>query len=170
MTGLLLAEYATAKEAHEAARLATEQGRPARDVLSPHPIEGIDAFLISTRATPVGWVMVIAGILGGLAGFFMQWYSAVIDYPINSGGRPLNSWPAFLLVPYETIILGAAIAGMLAWIFMCKLPALFHPLFEAGVSERGTLDRYLLVFESDVGVAAWIEASLQPRAVHELAP
>jgi hypothetical protein len=96
----------------------------------------------------------------------MQWYSAVIDYPINSGGRPLNSWPAFLIVPYETTILSAAITGVLGWLWMCGLPKLNHPLFDAPVTLRATQDRYLLVFQNARGLPAWIDQHLKPIALH----
>src|ERR1051326_1309072 len=100
-----------------AAEQAASCGRPAFDVLSPNPIAGITEHLApAPAAPPVGWAMVIAGIIGALAGYAIQWYSAVIDYPVISGGRPLHSWPAFLLVPYETAILSAAVVGILTWL------------------------------------------------------
>jgi hypothetical protein len=169
VTGFLLAEFATAHETLAAAAKAAAEGTPAEDVLSPNPLEGIAENLAPRPATaPIGWVMFTAGALGALAGYGMQWYSAVIDYPINSGGRALNSWPAFLLVSYEIAILSAAIAGILGWLWLCGLPRLFHPLFAADVVERASQDRYLLVFAARDGLKAEIERHLRPRAVYEL--
>ena len=169
MTGFLLAEFATAHETLAAAATAAAAGIPAEDVLSPNPLEGIAAHLAPQPArAPIGWVMVIAGMVGALAGYSMQWYSAVIDYPINSGGRGLNSWPAFLLVPYETAILSAAIVGILGWLWMCGLPRHYHPLFEADVVERASQDRYLLVFTARSRLKAEIESALRPQAIYEL--
>src|SRR5581483_1958161 len=93
---------------------------------------------------PIGWVMAIAGAIGAAIGYGVQWFSATIDYPTNSGGRPLNSWPAFMFVPYEAAILYAAVIGILAWMVMSGFPKLFHPLFAADVVERANQDRYVL--------------------------
>jgi hypothetical protein len=168
VTALLLAEFATARETLAAAEKAACMGLPADDVLSPIPLEGITRHLApgSGRA-PIGWVMFLAGLFGAVAGYGMQWYSAVIDYPINSGGRDLNSWPAFLLVPYETAILGAGVVGVLAWLWMCGLPRPYHPLFAADVVERASQDRFLLVFSAKEQNRTAIERDLRPSAVHE---
>lgn len=168
MTGFLLAEFATAHEALAAAAAAAAAEMPAQDVLSPNPLEGISEHLAPRPAgKAIGWVMFAAGVLGALGGYGMQWYSAVIDYPINAGGRGLNSWPAFLLVPYETAILGAAIAGILGWMWMCGLPHPHHPLFAADIVERASQDRYLLVFSARDRLKAEIEQRLRPHAVYE---
>jgi hypothetical protein len=169
MSEFLLAEFSTAKEAAEAAGAAAQAGHPPQDVLSPNPIEGIAEHLAPPgAAAPIGWVMFVAGVLGAMAGYFMQWYSAAVDYPIDTGGRPLNSWPAFLLVPYETAILSAAIVGILGWMWMCGLPRLHHQLFAADITERAVQDRYLLVFVQGPGLASWIKAHLKPRTIHEV--
>jgi hypothetical protein len=168
MSEYLLAEFDTAREAMAAARAASEAGHAAQDVLSHMPIENIDALLLRPKRKPVGWTMFIAGSIGAALGYFMQWYSAVVDYPIISGHRPLNSWPAFLLVPYETNILSAAIVGLLAWLWMSGLPKPYHPLFFANITGRAVQDRYLLVFPRDETVAAWVAAHLKPRALHEV--
>jgi hypothetical protein len=164
----LLAEFETAQDALTAARRAQENGRAAEDVLSHMPIEGIAEYLARPRRPAIGWVMFVAGALGAAAGYFMQWYSAVVDYPVVSGNRPLNSWPAFLLVPYETTILSAAVVGFLAWMAMNGLPKPHHPLFFAKITERAVQDRYLLVFPRDTALAAWIAENLKPRRLHEV--
>lgn len=168
MSEYLLAEFATIRETRDAARIAAEAGRAPQDVLSHIPVEGMNDFLDKPKHKPVGWVMFIAGAIGAAAGYFMQWYSAVIDYPIISGNRPLNSWPAFLLVPYETNILSAAIVGLLAWLWMSGLPKPYHPLFFADITARAAQDRYLLVFPRSDDLAAWIPAHLKPTAIHEV--
>jgi hypothetical protein len=169
LSEFLLAEFATTHATIEAAQTAARAGMLADDVLSPNPLAGIEEHLAPPSAKPpIGWVMFIAGALGAIAGYAMQWYSAVIDYPINSGGRGLNSWPAFLLVPYETAILAAAIVGILAWMWMCGLPKLFHPLFAAKAVEHAMQDRYLLLFKDRDELAAQIRRTLNPEAIHEL--
>jgi hypothetical protein len=88
----------------------------------------------------------LAGGLGMAAlALALQWYSAVIDYPINSGGRPLNSWPVFLLVPFEVGIFAAALCGVLAFLWSCGLPRLHDPIFAIPGIERATQDRYFLL-------------------------
>jgi len=168
MMRFLLVEYETANALKTAAERALALGRPALDALTPNPIADLPDLLSPPEApAPIGWVMFIAGIVGASLGYLMQWFSAVIDYPIISGGRPLNSWPAFLLVPYEAAILSAGVAGLLGWMWMCGLPRLFHPLFEAKVSLRASQDRYLLVFSQERGLAGWIEQHLKPVGIHE---
>lgn len=155
---VLLARFETPRSVLAAARAAAEAGVSAQDALCSTPVEGLfDCLAPPHRQKPIGWIMFIAGTLGAIGGYFMQWFSAVIDYPIDSGGRPLNSWPAFLLVPYETAILSAAVVGILAWIWLCGLPKLFHPLFAMPAVERASQDRYLLVFAADRKTTAWLK-------------
>lgn len=168
MNRFLLAEYETAYALKSAAEQAVQLGRPALDALTPNPVEGVADMLSPPKSrAPIGWVMFIAGATGASIGYLMQRYSAVFDYPIISGGRPLNSWPAYLLVPYELAILSAAVVGLLGWMWMCGLPKPFHILFEAKVTLRASQDRYLLVFRRERGLEAWIEKHLGPIAVHE---
>lgn len=169
MSVFLLAEFAGKEEAAEAARLAAQAGHAPQDVLSPSPIEGIAEHLAPPRTYgPIGWVMFVAGAVGAALGYLTQWYSSVFDYPIDSGGRPLDSWPAFLLVPYECAILAAGVVGLLGWMWMCGLPKLFHPLFAAAVTERAVQDRYLLVFPESAQLAEWVKQHLAPLALHEV--
>lgn len=168
MSGFLLAEFKSATDLRQAAQTAAAAGHAAQDALCPTAVMGLGGLLAPSIAPrPIGWVMFIAGVTGACAGYFIQWFSSAIDYPTDSGGRPLNSWPAFLLVPYEVAILSAAIVGILAWMWMCGFPKLFHPLFNASASERANQDRYLLVFEARPRLAAWIAAHLKPIALHE---
>jgi hypothetical protein len=170
MTGFLLAEFRNPEALAAAAELAARAGMPAEDALCPTPVKGLFRHLAPPHARkPIGWIMFAAGTLGAMAGYFMQWYSAAIDYPINSGGRPFNSWPVFLLVPYETAVLAASVVGILAWMWLCGLPRLFHPLFEAPAVERASQDRYLLVFAADARTKAWLRRHL-PQALTEPEP
>jgi hypothetical protein len=77
--------------------------------------------------------------------YFLQWYSSVIDYPLNTGGRPLNSWPVFLLVPFEVGMLAAALSGLAAFLWTCRLPCLHHPVFDTTGFARATQDRFFLL-------------------------
>ncbi len=167
MSEFLLAEFGSKQKATAAARAAAEAGHAPRDVLSPSPIEGITDWIAPPQAnSPIGWVMFIAGAAGAVIGYLMQWYSSVFAYPTDSGGRPLNSWPDFLLVPYELAILSAAIVGILGWMWMCGLPKLNDPLFAADITGRAVQDRILLVFPPKA--ADWVRDHLKPIAWHEV--
>jgi hypothetical protein len=159
----LLVAFENEDQVLAAARRASESGHPAMDVLCHKPVAGITAFLApSHRRPPIGWIMLTAASFGAAGGYFVQWFSAVLDYPIDSGGRPLNSWPAFLLVPYEAAILLAGVVGVLAWLWLCGLPRLFHPLFDAPLTERANQDRFILVFPDDAGTRRWAKAAGLP--------
>jgi hypothetical protein len=168
VSGHLLAEFETAHDLLKAAQVAAEAHHPPDDALTPNPVEEISKHLSSPhREKPIGWVQFVAGAIGGCVGYAMQWYSASIDYPILSGGRPFNSWQVFVIVPYEATILFAATFGVLAWIWMCGLPKLHHPLFAAPIVRRAVQDRYLLLFPLDNETGEWIAATLVPVAVYE---
>ena len=158
MSRLLLAQFDRPETVLEAARGAAAAGFPAQDALCSTPVEGIfECLAPPCRKKPIGWIMFGFGVTGAIAGYFLQWYSAAIDYPILSGGRPLNSWPAFLLVPYETNILLASTFGLLAWMGLCGLPKLYHPLFDIPAVERANQDGYLLVFAPDPKIKTWLK-------------
>src|SRR5690242_16198248 len=100
----VLAEFATPERLVEAARKAREAGYVHIEAFSPFPVEG----LAEATGMKRNWVapMVLAGgFVGCIGGYFMQWYSAVISYPINSGGRPPHSWPIFIPVTFELTVL-----------------------------------------------------------------
>ena len=99
------------------------------DAFSPFPVEGMAALLGAT-STRLRLVMAIGGLGMAALMYATEWFSAVIDYPIDSGGRPLNSWLAFMLPPFAVGILAAAICGFMLLMWDTGLPRLHHPLFE----------------------------------------
>ena len=144
MTTMLLAEFVDARLLQDAAREMHGRGVALIDAFTPFPIPAVGE-LIETRPSRIRTAMLVAGLAVAAGAFALQWYSAVIDYPINSGGRPLNSWPAFLLVPFEVGILAAAIAGFGAMLLACRLPRLHHSVFAAIGFERASQDRFFLL-------------------------
>jgi hypothetical protein len=92
--------------------------------------------------------MLVAGLVGGTGGYFLQWY-ATRDFPLNVGGRPVHSWPAFVPATFELTVLTASIVGVLALLWLAGLPRLHHPIFAATGIERATQDRFFLCVCAD---------------------
>ena len=101
--------------------------------------------------------MLAGGVIAAAFAFGLQCYSAVIDYPLNSGGRPLFSWQVFLLVPFEVGIFAAALSGVIALLWSCGLPALHHPLFEIPGFERATQDHFFLLAQAKLDDGAALD-------------
>jgi hypothetical protein len=114
---------------------------------SPFPIEELsDA--IGFKRTTLPLIVLAGGIIGGVGGFFMQYWMEVIDYPINVGGKPFNSWPAFIPITFECTVLVAAFAAVLGMLALNKLPQPYHPVFNAPNFALATRDSFFLVIES----------------------
>ena len=107
------------------------------------------AEVLGFRRSRVPLVTLLGGIAGGVTGFAMQWYSAVISYPLNIGGRPLNSWPAFIPPTFELTVLFAALSAFLGMLFLNGLPALVHPVFNAKDFDLATRNRFFLCLRTD---------------------
>jgi hypothetical protein len=143
MTTLLIVEFTEADALMAAARESRTAGDCVLDAFSPFPIDGMAEFL-GVTSTRLRVAMAIGGLGAAALMFGTEWYSAVINYPINSGGRPLNSWPAFMLPPFAVGILAAAIAGFIALMWETGLPRLNHPLFEIEDFGRANQTHFLL--------------------------
>ncbi|EKE44609.1 hypothetical protein OCGS_1447 [Oceaniovalibus guishaninsula JLT2003] len=144
--GLFMARVRDADDLLSLARAARELGFETADAHSPHVIEGMDAAL-GLRASPVRPAMLVAGLVGAAAIFALQWWNSVYGYPINSGGRPLNSWPAYLFATFETGIAAAAIAGFVTMLWKSALPRPHHPIFEAREAAAITDDGFFLTVD-----------------------
>jgi hypothetical protein len=145
MTGLLLAEFADEKRFVEAARRARSRYRLV-DAYTPFPVE--DVFeLLERRPSHIRVAMFVGGIAMAALAYGTEYYSAVIDYPYNSGGRPFDAWPTFMLFPFATGILVAALAGFATFLVETGLPRLHDPLFAVAGFERASQDRFVLALE-----------------------
>ena len=139
----LLAEFDSADALLQAVSRAREAGFHRLEAYSPLSIDGLDEALGGTREY-VPLITLGGGVVGAVIGYFLQWYSATINYPINVGGRPLDSWPSFLPVTFEMAVLGAAFAALLGMLALNGLPRLMHPLFELEEFRRASSDRFFL--------------------------
>jgi hypothetical protein len=144
---MLLAEFAHAHRLREAAQAASRRGYKLLDAFTPFPVEGVADVLVA-RPSKIRVFMFAGGILIAAMAYGGEYYTAVINYPYNSGGRPLNSWPAFMLVPFATGIFGATVAGFIRFLFETGLPRLHFPLFAVDGVERASQDRFFLAIEA----------------------
>jgi hypothetical protein len=147
VTKMLLAEFTQAHRLREAAETASQRGYKLIDAFTPFPVEGV-AEMLDSRPSKVRVYMFVGGILIAAMALGGEYYTAVINYPYNAGGRPLNSWPTFMLVPFATGILGATIAGFIRFLFEIGLPRLHFPLFAVEGTERASQDRFFLAIEA----------------------
>jgi hypothetical protein len=168
----MLAEFPSVETLCAAAHAAREQGYTHAEAYSPFPIEGL-ADTLGMRRAWIAPAALAGGLLGGGGVYFLQWYAAVVDYPINVGGRPQHSWPAFIPATFELTILGAALCAVLAMLVLNGLPQLYHPLFEVEEFELASRNRFFLylpardpVFER--GPARDFLVDLDPLLVREV--
>ncbi len=168
----LIAEFRTGDALLEAARRARAEGYRQVEAYAPYPVEGIAEAVGFTR-NRVPLLALLGGIAGGAGGYFLQWYSAVIDYPINVGGRPLHSWPSFIPATFELTILGAALAAVFGMLLANGLPRLRHPVFDTPHFEQATRNRFFLCLPArdshfDLQRARTFLDGLQPLSVSEV--
>src|SRR5258705_5453407 len=124
----VIAEFTGPEELLRATEAAREAGYVEMDAFSPFPIHGLHEAL-GMHHTRLPLIVLGGGVIGGLGGFFMCWYANVISYPINIGGKPLNSWPAWIPVTFECTILLAAFAAVLRMLALHRPPMSYQPGF-----------------------------------------
>ena len=168
----IMAEFQTPETLMEAVRAAKHAGYTRLDAFSPFPLPEL-ARELRIRTTAIPWIALIAGLVGGGLQYGSQYWMNAVDYPLNVGGRPLHSWPAFIPASLIVAILWAGAATLIGLLLILRLPRLHHPVFAVPGFERASEDRFFLCIMQDDPI--FDNASvreffgvLSPMAVHEV--
>jgi Alternative complex III, ActD subunit len=168
----LMAEFDSAQALVDAAKKTHEAGYNKIDAYSPFPIEGL-AEDIGMHFDEIPLTVLVGGIIGGCTGYLMQYWMSAVDYPLNIGGKPPHSWPAFVVITFEMTILFAGISAVLGMLAFNGLPMPYHPVFNVPRFAFASKDRFfLIVFSSDkkynpVETRRFLE-TLDPRSISEV--
>jgi hypothetical protein len=170
----LMAEFESPIALLSATRRAYAEGYRKMDAYTPFPIEEL-AEALGFHDTWLPLLVLCGGIVGGLSGYGLEYWVSVIAYPLNVGGRPLHSWPAFIPVTFEMTILVAALSAVVGMIALNGLPRPYHPVFNVPRFALASRDRFFLCIESRdpkfdrTATRSFLE-SLSPREVSDVAP
>jgi Protein of unknown function (DUF3341) len=143
----ILAEFANPTELVKAIEKTRAAGYRRIDAYTPFPSEEV-AEALGFHHTRLTLIVLIGGIVGGLTGFFMQVYYAMVVYPYDVGGRPNFSWPMFIPVTFELTVLGAALSAVFGMLALNGLPMPYHPLFNVERFALASRDRFFLAIEA----------------------
>jgi hypothetical protein len=144
----LMAEFDSPEALLAAAKETYSAGYRRMNAYTPFPIEGLsDAIGFHENRLPLA--VLLGGVVGCLSGFAMEYYASVIAYPLNIGGRPLNSWPSFVPVMFEMTILFAAFSAVLGMLALNRLPQPYHPVFNVPRFALASRNRFFFAIESD---------------------
>lgn len=169
----LMAEFETPGELVRAARETRERGYSKVEAYSPFPIEELQhALRLPRNKLPL--IVLVGGIVGGALAYLLQYWTTVWYYPLNIGGRPLHSWPMYIVITFEVTVLFAALAAFFGSLALCGFPAPYHPLFNVERFARASRDGFFLAIEANDplfdrrGTAEFLR-SLDAREVSEVA-
>ena len=168
----IMAEFDSAQALVDAAKKTHEAGYKKIDAYSPFPIEGL-AEEIGFHHDEVPLVVLIGGLIGGCSGYLMQWWMSAVDYPLNIGGKPTHSWPAFIVITFEMTILFAGISAVFGMLALNGLPMPYHPVFNVPEFAKASENKFFLVVESsdpnyDAARTRLFLTSLAPSMIAEV--
>ena len=170
----LMAEFEKPADLVRACRAAREAGYQRMDAYTPFPIEAVfEALDLHRNALPL--IVLCGGILGGIGGLSLQYWASAIAYPLNIGGKPFFSLPAFIPITFECTILLAAISCVLGMLALNGLPMPYHPVFNVPSFALASRDRFFLCIESRdprfdrEGTEKFLE-QYAPRSISEVEP
>jgi hypothetical protein len=169
----LMAEFEDPTSLVAATERAHREGYRRMDAYSPFPIEELHDALVS-KHTKLPLIVLIGGLIGCIGGYTLEYWSSVIAYPLNIGGKPLHSWPAFIPVTFECTILAAALSCVLGMLALNGLPMPYHPVFSVPRFALASRNRFFLCIEStdpkfDIDATRHFLDSLNPREVSAVA-
>jgi hypothetical protein len=168
----MMAEFDSATALVAAARKTHEAGYRKIDAYSPFPVEEL-AEAIGFHTNRVALVTLIGAMIGGLSGYLMQYWMNAVNYPVVVGGKPVHSWPSFIVITFEMTILFGGISAVFGMLALNGLPMPYHPVFNVPRFAMATKDRFfLIVFSTDpkykpTEVRQFLE-SLEPRSISEV--
>ena len=170
----LMAEFEDPTALVHAAEQTHAAGYRRVDAYSPFPIEELHHALGSPHSR-LPLIVLIGGVIGCVGGFLLQYWTMAVSYPINVGGRPLNSWPAFIPVTFECTILVASLSAVLGMLALNGLPMPYHPVFNVERFALASRNRFFLMIEArdkqfDLEATRQFLQSLGPREVSTVEP
>lgn len=143
----VMAEFETPTALVNAAREVRDRGYWKVEAYSPFPIEELNhALRLPRNKLPL--IVLIGGILGGTLGYLLQYWSTVWYYPLNIAGRPLHSWPMYIVITFELTVLFAAGAAFFGALALCGFPAPYHPAFNVERFALASRNRFFLLIEA----------------------
>jgi hypothetical protein len=131
-----------------AAMRLREDGIRKIEAYTPYPVAALDG-LLPRPFQLLPPLVFAAGLLGLAGGFLLQWYGAAVSYPLDIGGRPPASWPAFIPIAFEIAMLCATVAAFGGFLAMARLPQPYQPISALPGFERATQDRFFLVVDGE---------------------
>lgn len=143
----LMAEFDSPTDIVAAADRARVAGYTVMDAYTPFPIEELNDAL-GLKKNPLPLIVLLGGIFGGAGGYLLEYWTQVITWPMNIGGRPFHSWPHFIPVTFECTVLGASLAAFVGMLALNGLPKPYHPVFNVPAFDRASRDRFFLCIES----------------------
>jgi hypothetical protein len=170
----LLAEYRSAQELVDAAHRVHGAGYRHFDAYTPYPIEALNEIVADHHHSKVPLVCLTGGVLGALGGLALTWWTSAVEYPLNVGGKPYNSWPAFIPVIFECTVLLASFSAGLGMLALNRLPEPYHPVFNVeAFRAHASRDGYFLCIEAtDPAYDEWAARRLLgetgAREVHDV--
>ena len=167
------AEFDDPGQLVDAARVVRQRGYHKVEAYTPYPIHQLDEILEEGRERRLPLMVLIGGILGTLTAWSMEYYIAVIEYPINVGGRPLNSWPAFIVIMFELTILFASLTAFFGTLALCGLPLPHHPMFNLPRFPLASKNHFFLCVEArdpnfDAEDVAQLLSAMEPLEVRQV--
>jgi|SRR5215472_2773781 len=140
------AEFDDPTQLVDATRAVRQAGYERFEAYTPYPIRELDEIVPGWN--PLAAIVLIGGIAGALTAWIMQSWIAVVDFPINVGGRPLYSWPSFVPITFELTVLFASLAAFFGALGLCGFPLPHHPVFNLKEFARVSEDRFFLCIEA----------------------